>query len=142
MIEKLKYVDGVTINIKMGSNKKTVLVVDDDRATLGSIQALLEKEGYNVVASSSGREALEFVDAYSVDLMLLDVMMPVLEGGDVLKMVRGSAKKPFPIIYVTVRPKEGLDLKGSDGYIQKPFNNKEFIDYIKNVLQKWSKKEK
>ena len=126
------------------NNKKTVLVVDDDEVILEVIKSLLEKHGYNVLTATEYEETLEIVNTHTLDLMLLDIMMPNVDGTAILQITKKSAylEKSFPIIYVSAKPKDNVNLEDSDGFIQKPFKSKEFIDYIQKILKEWPKKEK
>ena len=124
--------------------KKTILVVDDDEAILGAIKALLEANGYKVLTAANYKETLEIVNHEALDLMLLDVLLPEVEGTDILPITKKKAYfgKPFPVVYISAKPKESVNLEGSDGFIQKPFNNKELLQCIEDVLKNFSKKQK
>ena len=119
------------------AKKKTILVVDDEKDVLDTIKLVLEKYGYNVVAATNYQEVLEITNNIPIDLMLLDIMLPDVDGTAILQITRGNKfiEKPFPIIYISALSKSKVDLKGSDGFIQKPFSNEELIRYIKKFLK-------
>ena len=116
----------------------TIMVVDDD-ANIGELLRLyLEKEGYRAVVMTDGAAALEAFDSVKPDLMLLDVMMPRLDGWQVCREIR--KKSACPIIMITAKGEVfdrilGLDL-GADDYVVKPFETKEVMACIKAVLRR------
>lgn len=116
----------------------TIMVVDDD-ANIGELLRLyLEKEGYAVKVMTDGAAALEAFDSVKPDLMLLDVMMPRLDGWQVCREIR--KKSACPIIMITAKGEVfdrvlGLDL-GADDYVVKPFETKEVMARIKAVLRR------
>lgn len=116
----------------------TIMVVDDD-ANIGELLRLyLEKEGYRAVVMTDGAAALEAFDSVKPDLMLLDVMMPRLDGWQVCREIR--KKSACPIIMITAKGEVfdrilGLDL-GADDYVVKPFETKEVMARIKAVLRR------
>ncbi|MDE2573508.1 MAG: response regulator, partial [bacterium] len=105
---------------------KTILVVDDDKNIRKIIAANLELAGYRVLAASSGSAALELLDVQMPDLILLDVMMPVMDGYEVCRRVRTHpVGTHVPVIMLTAKGEsedkvQGLD-SGADDYITKPF---------------------
>ncbi len=109
----------------MSEERHTILVVDDDESNRDMLVRRLTRKGYQVVAAANGRAALEMVQRGSIDLMLLDVMMPGLDGIDVLKEVRKTrSPTDLPIIMVTARANdsdviEALEL-GANDYVTKP----------------------
>ena len=117
---------------------KKVLVVDDEKPISDIIKFNLEKEGYEVVVALDGEEALEKVEADSPDLIILDLMLPKVDGLEVTKRVR--AKHNIPIIMVTAKDSEldkvlGLEL-GADDYVTKPFSNRELVARVKANLRR------
>ena len=103
---------------------KKILVVDDEKPISDIIKFNLEKEGYEVVVAYDGEEALEKVESEQPDLIVLDLMLPKIDGLEVAKRVR--AKHTTPIIMVTAKDSEldkvlGLEL-GADDYVTKPFS--------------------
>ena len=121
-------------------NKKIVLVVDDDININRLVSLYLEKEGYNVISSVKGDDALHEFKKNNPDIILLDVMLPVLDGWQVLREIRKTSQ--VPIIMFTAKDETfdkvmGLEL-GADDYITKPFEPKELIARIKAILRRTS----
>ena len=115
-----------------------ILVVDDDKNICELLRLYLEKEGYNVILSHDGSEAVVKFNALSPDLILLDVMLPGLDGWQVCREIR--KKSNVPIIMLTAKGETfdkvlGLEL-GADDYVVKPFDTKEIIARVKAVLRR------
>lgn len=115
---------------------KKVLVVDDDQAILTLLKYNLTKEGYEVETAIDGQEALDTALSVSFDFILLDIMLPKLDGIEVTKKLR-QEKVTTPIIMLTARDEEtdkiiGLEL-GADDYITKPFSPREVIARLKAI---------
>lgn len=115
-----------------------VLVVDDEKPISDIIKFNLEKEGYEVVTAFDGEEGLEKVESEQPDLIILDLMLPKIDGLEVAKRVR--AKHSTPIIMVTAKDSEldkvlGLEL-GADDYVTKPFSNRELVARVKANLRR------
>ncbi len=130
----------MTANGKPARSER-VLVVDDELPITELLQMALSFEGYQVSVATSGREALEVIRAQKPDLIVLDVMMPDLDGFQVLKRVR-EERNPVPIVFLTARDAiedrvEGLRL-GSDDYLVKPFSLAELTARIEAVLRRSS----
>ena len=119
-------------------NGETILVVDDNQEIVYSISELLKYEGYQVVKAYDGMEALNALEINNIDLILLDVMMPVLNGLETLKKIRQTSN--VPVMMLTARGEEidrvlGLEL-GADDYLPKPFNDRELVARIKAILRR------
>lgn len=117
---------------------KRILVVDDEPRMIGFIRMNLELEGYQVLEAHNGLEALEAVRTRLPDLILLDVMMPDLDGFETLRMLREFSS--IPVIMLTAKGEEndkvyGLEL-GADDYVTKPFGPRELSSRIKAVLRR------
>lgn len=120
----------------MTGNK--IMVVDDDSNICELLRLYLEKEGFDAVIAPNGMKALEMFDNEKPDLILLDVMMPQLDGWQVCREIR--KKSPCPIIMLTAKGEVfdkvlGLEL-GADDYVVKPFEAKEVIARVKAVLRR------
>lgn len=116
----------------------TVLVVDDEQAIADIIKFNLEREGYEVLTAKDGRDALNTLGENSVNLVLLDVMMPEMDGFTCLKEIRKDSK--VPVIMLTAKEEEvdkvlGLEL-GADDYVVKPFSMRELIARVKANLRR------
>jgi two-component system KDP operon response regulator KdpE len=119
---------------------KRILVVDDEPRMIGFIRMNLELEGHQVIEAHNGLEALEAVRTRLPDAVLLDVMMPELDGFETLRMLREFSN--IPVIMLTAKGEEndkvyGLEL-GADDYITKPFGPRELSSRIKAVLRRAS----
>ncbi len=117
---------------------KRILVVDDEKRMIDFIRMNLELEGYQVLEAHNGLEALEAIRTQLPDLVLLDVMMPELDGFETLKMLREFSS--VPVIMLTAKGEEddkvyGLEL-GADDYITKPFGSRELSSRIRAVLRR------
>lgn len=118
--------------------KKTILVVDDEKMIRNLLNINLTKEGYNVIEATDGIEAVEMATEKKPDLILLDVMIPKLDGLSVCKRIKNVMN--VPILMVTAKDSEvdkilGLEL-GADDYVTKPFSIRELIARIKANLRK------
>lgn len=116
----------------------TVLVVDDEQAIADIIKFNLEREGYEVLTAKDGKDALNTLEENSVNLVLLDVMMPEMDGFTCLKEIRKDSK--VPVIMLTAKEEEvdkvlGLEL-GADDYVVKPFSMRELIARVKANLRR------
>lgn len=118
--------------------KHRILVVDDDHKTAELLRLYLEKDGYHVLVAYDGRQALDLGRQKRPDLIVLDLMLPELEGLDVCRILR--AESSIPIIMLTAKTTEkdkllGLDL-GADDYITKPFSPREVVARVRAVLRR------
>ena len=118
--------------------EKTILVVEDDRNISQLLQMYLKKEGYTVHAAYDGGEAVSLYDIHSPDLVLLDLMLPVLDGWGVCRNIR--QKGDTPIIMLTAKSElddkvQGLR-QGADDYITKPFEMREVLARVEAVLRR------
>ena len=118
--------------------KKTILVVDDEKMIRTLLNVNLSKEGYNVIEATDGMEAVQMATEKKPDLILLDVMIPKLDGLSVCKKIKNIMN--VPIVMVTAKDSEldkivGLEL-GADDYVTKPFSIRELIARVKANLRK------
>jgi DNA-binding response OmpR family regulator len=116
-----------------------VLVVDDDSNICDLIELYLQKEGYKVFKAFNGNEALKTFKEKQIDILVLDVMMPVMDGYEVLKEIRKSSQ--VPVLMLTAKGETfdrvlGLEL-GADDYMVKPFEPKELVARIRAVLRRY-----
>lgn len=122
----------------IAASGKTILVVDDEPRMVEFITMNLELEGFHVVGAANGHEALEKAARDMPDLVILDIMMPYMDGFETLERLRETSQ--VPVIFLTAKGEEadrikGLDL-GADDYIAKPFSTKELISRIRAVLRR------
>jgi two-component system, OmpR family, response regulator len=119
-------------------DSSTILLVDDEESVRTLLTFPLERDGYTVVQASDGEEALDRFEAQPVDLVVLDIMLPKLDGLEVCRRLR--AKSSVPIIMLTAKAEEidkviGLEL-GADDYITKPFSMREFRSRVRAALRR------
>lgn len=120
--------------------ERVVLVVDDEKPILDILKFNLEKEGFRVLGASDGEEGLVLALTQNPDLILLDIMLPKMDGFDVCKRIR--EKSNVPIIMITAREEEvdkvlGLEL-GADDYITKPFSVREVLARVKANMRRFA----
>ena len=117
---------------------KTILVVDDERNIVDLVRLFLEKDGFAVVAASSGDEALVLHARHDPDLVILDLMLPGHDGFDVCREIRKRGETP--VLMLTARSDDidaivGLEL-GADDYVTKPFNPRALVARVKAILRR------
>ena len=120
-----------------------IMIVDDDRNICELLRLYIEKEGFETAIANDGKAAVQMFDSVNPDLMLLDIMLPELDGWQVCREIR--KKSQCPIIMLTAKGEVfdkvlGLEL-GADDYVVKPFETKEVIARINAVLRRIGKKE-
>jgi DNA-binding response OmpR family regulator len=122
----------------------TILVVDDNKAVLDFLLLLLSKNAFKVIGASSGRDCLRIVQSQPVDLIILDVMMPVMDGLEVCQELK-KLTPSVPIILLTARDDmmtraSAMDL-GVSEFVAKPVNNKDLINRVRTQLSnlEWDK---
>ena len=120
---------------------KEILIVDDEPNVVMPIQFLMEQQGYRVMIAERGEDALDLIYQYKPDLVLLDILLPGIDGYEVCEIVRLNPNyRNVKIIFLTAKGREveiaqGLAL-GADAYITKPFSNAALIAKVKEVLEK------
>lgn len=117
---------------------KTILIIEDEEAIQGVVKAFLEDEGYNVVLASDGLEGMEKFREYHPDLILLDLMLPKMNGFSVCEAIRKESQ--VPIIMLTALDDDDSQMKGfdalADDYITKPFSMPVVMKHIEAVLRR------
>jgi len=121
--------------------KETILVVDDEKNIVELVKLYLEKEGYHVESAYDGAETLAKMKSVQPDLVVLDLMLPEIDGWEVCRRVRGESD--VPIIMLTARNDDvdkivGLEM-GADDYLTKPFNPRELLARVRAVLRRYEK---
>lgn len=117
-----------------------ILVCDDERHIVRLIQVNLERQGYQVVTAFDGKEGLEKIRSEKPNLVVLDVMMPYMDGFEVLKALRREPEtETLPVIMLTAKAQdkdvfEGYHY-GADMYLTKPFNPMELVTFVKRITQ-------
>jgi DNA-binding response OmpR family regulator len=124
-----------------GENMLNVLVCDDDREIVEAIEIYLAQEGYNILKAYDGQEAVEVLESNEVHLLLIDVMMPRLDGIRATLKIRQTSS--VPIIILSAKSEDadkilGLNI-GADDYVTKPFNPLELVARVKSQLRRYTK---
>ena len=119
-------------------DRKTVLIVEDEENLLAPLRYNLEREGYRVVTATDGGEGLELARQESPDLVILDIMLPTMDGIQVCRILRGESG--VPILILTAKGEEldkvlGLEM-GADDYMTKPFSMRELVARVKAMLRR------
>ena len=121
--------------------KQTILAIDDEKDILSLLQYNLEKEGYRLLTAGTGEAGFELARSKKPDLILLDLMLPGMDGLEVCKLLKSSREtKSIPVLMLTAKSSEvdqvvGLELGASD-YISKPFSVKVLLARVKNIFRK------
>jgi DNA-binding response OmpR family regulator len=122
----------------MINSEATILVVDDEENIRQLIRLTLEEAGYKVVTASTGQEAFDKVSSSNISLVLLDIVMPGMDGFRALEMIR--EKSDIPVIMVSglgnVNPLRTSFILGADDYIKKPFHSRELLARIEAKLRR------
>ena len=122
--------------------KKTILVVDDEKDLLDLIEYNLIKEGFKVLKAENGLKGIEVAKEHKPDLVLLDIMMPKMDGLEAVEIMRKDDDlKRIPIIFLTARSDEKTEIeglnKGGDDYITKPISTTKLVSRIKAVMRRF-----
>ncbi len=122
---------------------QTILIVDDEKRLVSLVQSYLAQEGYRALAAYNGKDALVVAEKENPDLIILDIMMPEMNGYEFMRAHR--AEKDTPIIMLTAKVEDddkiiGLEL-GADDYMTKPFKPRELMARVRNVLRRVGKNE-
>jgi DNA-binding response OmpR family regulator len=116
-----------------------ILIVDDEPNIVVPLQFLMEQNGYDVIVAQSGEEALESIARYAPDLILLDIMLPGIDGFEVCQIVRLKPEwQGTKIIFLTAKGRDvdiarGMVL-GADAYVTKPFSNADIVAKVRDLL--------
>ena len=121
------------------STTKKILVVDDDPYILMSLEFLMRKNGFDVMVARNGTEALEIVEKQVPDIVLLDIMMPDVDGYAICKHIKSSKKlKEAKVVFMSAKSKEtdiqkGYDL-GASLYVTKPFSTRQLLKQVQELI--------
>lgn len=122
---------------------KTIMIVDDEKRLVSLVESYLTQEGYRVVSANNGKDALPIARREKPDLILLDIMMPEMDGYEFIRTHRSEADTPIILLTARVDDDErviGLEL-GADDYITKPFRPRELVARVRAVLRRAGKTE-
>lgn len=127
-------------------SKQTILVVDDEQDLLDLIEYNLRQEGFNVLKAENGKDGIQMAKEHMPDLVLLDIMMPQMDGIEVCDRMREDPTLThIPIIFLTARSDEKTEIeglnKGADDFITKPISTSKLISRIKAVLRRFEETE-
>jgi len=127
-------------------SQQTILIIEDERALIEVLTYNLRKEGFEVLTASDGQDGLRRAQTALPDLVVLDLMLPVIEGLEVCRQLRNGARtKEIPILMLTARSEEVDEIvgfqMGADDYVTKPFKMKPLIQRIKALLRRKDKPE-
>jgi two-component system response regulator VicR len=118
-----------------------IMVVDDEPDVVDLVKLVLESDGFSVATAYSGKEALEKIDREMPDLVLLDIMMPQMDGWEVYSRIRANPRtKDIPVAMLTAKSQSidkmiGLHVVKVDDYITKPFGRSELLERVKRILK-------
>ncbi len=118
-----------------------ILVCDDDKEIASAIEIYLSKEGYNILKAYDGKQCLEILEKNTIHLIILDIMMPKMDGTEALRKIR--EEKSLPVIMLSAKSEDedkisGLNL-GADDYVTKPFNPLELIARVNSSIRRYTK---
>ena len=121
------------------AKKKTILVVDDNPDIVTVVKTLLEVKGYKVQSAYSGQEVFNLLAKQKPDLIILDIMMPRMDGLEVLTRLKGDSNtRPIPVVLLTAKQPDEAILGGydiwADSYITKPFTNPQLLNVINRLI--------
>jgi two-component system, OmpR family, response regulator VicR len=122
------------------TNKKTILCIEDEEEMIDLIRLILTRRGFDVRGANGGKEGLEMIRQEHPDLILLDLMMPDMDGWEVYQQMKADdSTKNIPVIVVTAKAQSidkvlGLHIAKVDDYIAKPFSPQELLSSVDNVL--------
>ncbi|MEK9164658.1 MAG: response regulator [Chloroflexota bacterium] len=126
----------------MADQKKRIICIEDDQGIIDLIKLILTRRGFEVIGALGGREALDMMERSAPDLVLLDLMMPDMDGWEVYHQMKArDGMKNIPVIVVTAKAQNidkvlGIHIAKVDDYITKPFSPQDLLDSIERVLNR------
>jgi len=117
-----------------------ILIVEDEPSIVVPLQFLMEQNGYDVMVTTNGEEAVDLIKAKIPDLLLLDIMLPGLDGFEICQIIRGTRNlQHIKIIFLTAMGRDTDQAKGmaigADAYITKPFSNANVVESVRSLLE-------
>ena len=120
-----------------------ILVADDEPMLLKTIELKLKKEGYEVITTADGREAIAKIEELNPDMVITDIMMPYASGLEIVSMVRQKIQRKIPIIMLSAMEQEKVVMEafdlGADDYITKPFSLNELVIRVKKLMAQYTR---
>jgi DNA-binding response OmpR family regulator len=120
-----------------------ILVAEDEPMLLKTIELKLKKEGYEVITTADGREAVAKIEETDPDLVITDIMMPYVSGLEIVSIVRKKTNKRIPIIMLSAMEQEKVVMEafelGADDYITKPFSLNELVIRVKRLMTQFAR---
>lgn len=122
---------------------KRLVYVEDEQEMIDLVRLILARRGYEILGANGGREGLELIRKEKPDLVLLDLMMPVMDGWDVYQQMKADAStQHIPVIIITAKAQNidkvlGLHIAKVDDYISKPFSPQELVDSVEKVFARY-----
>ncbi len=114
-----------------------ILIVDDEFDDLFSMKEILEGNGFEVKTAANGAQALDLIENEKFSFILLDILMPVLSGYGLMRLFRQRIDRKMPIVYVSIKPSQDVDMDDIDGFIQKPFTPESLFSGVTNAIKKF-----
>ena len=126
----------------MTADTKRIIYIEDEQEMIDLVRLILSRKGYQVKGAIGGQEGLDLVRAESPDLVLLDLMMPDMDGWEVYQQMKaGTTTRGIPVIVITAKAQNidkvlGVHIAKVDDYISKPFSPQQLIESVENVLNR------
>ncbi|MBD3309622.1 response regulator [Candidatus Woesearchaeota archaeon] len=116
-------------------NKKA-LVIDDTYDDLETAKDVLEKNGFKVITCTNAQEGLEVLESFRPDLILCNIMMPMIDGYEYVRKMPPDIRKNTKVVFISIVPDKEANLKDVDGFVQKPFTPESLMEEVRRVLGK------
>ena len=132
---------GVDLDVLTANERSSVLVVDDEQDTIALLKTILRMAGFNVLGAMDGAEALKKMTSHNPDIVLLDLMMPGMDGWETYKHLRTISETPVIIVSAKSTNEDVVDglQRGADDYVTKPFHKGELVARVESVLRRTRK---
>ncbi len=123
---------------------KKIIFIEDEEDVRNAVQFVLEAEGYDFYSASNGPEGIAKINKYNIDMLLLDIMMPGMDGFEVCRAIKTEPSVNLPVVFISAKA-EAADIArgfalGADDYIIKPFDPNDLLIRVKSVFEKYEKK--
>lgn len=123
---------------------KKIIFIEDEEDVRNAVQFVLEAEGYDFYSASNGPEGIAKINKHNIDMLLLDIMMPGMDGFEVCRAIKTEPSVNLPVVFISAKA-EAADIArgfalGADDYIIKPFDPNDLLIRVKSVFEKYEKK--